>query len=175
MAPTIIQSGDAMAQITLKGNPVQTAGMLPAVGSTAPDFTLVAEDLSEAHLATFGGKKKIFNIFVSMDTGICANSLKTFHDKLANRDDVVVLNISADLPFAAKRFCAAEGVENAVTLSTFRSKFGEQYGLEMIDGALAGLNSRSVIVVDENDQVTYVEQVPEIGQEPDYDAAIAAL
>ena len=101
--------------------------------------------------------------------------MKTFHDKLGSRDDVVVLNISADLPFAAKRFCAAEGVENAVTLSTLRSKFGEKYGVEMIDGPLAGLNSRAVIVVDENDQIAYVEHVPEIGQEPNYDAAIAAL
>lgn len=164
-----------MAEITFKGSPVHTVGSLPEVGSAAKDFSLVGMDLSEASLQTFESKKKVLNIFPSVDTGICATSLKTFHDKLKGRDDVVVLNISADLPFAFKRFCGAEGVENAVALSTFRSDFADAWGVKMTDGPLAGLNSRAVVVLDGDNKVVHAEQVPEIAQEPDYDAALAKL
>ena len=123
-----------MATITLKGNEIHTCGELPAVGSQAPDFCLVGQDLSEATLATYAGKKKVLSIFPSIDTPVCALSVKAFHDKLADRDDVVVLNISRDLPFAQKRWCGAEGVENAITLSSFRSSFGTDYGVEISDG-----------------------------------------
>jgi thiol peroxidase len=164
-----------MAEITFKGNPVHTVGSLPEIGSQAKDFSLVGMDLSEASLKTFESKKKVLNIFPSVDTGICAMSLKAFHDKLSGRDDVVVLNISADLPFAFKRFCGAEGVENAVALSTFRSDVADAWGVKMKDGPLAGLNSRCVVVLDGDNKVVYTEQVPEIAQEPDYDAALAKL
>ena len=163
-----------MTTITFKGSPVHTSGDLPAVGSQAPDFTLVGGDLSEKHLSSYTGKR-VLNIFPSIDTGVCAMSVRAFNQKAASRPGVVVLNISMDLPFAAKRFCAAEGIEGAVTLSAFRSSFAEQYGLKMIDGPLAGLCSRVVIVVDEKGKIVYHEQVPEIGQEPQYDRALAAL
>ena len=164
-----------MAQITFKGNPIHTSGTLPEKGATAPDFSLVGKDLSESNLASYAGKKKVLNIFPSIDTGICALSVKAFNAKAGSRDDTVVLNISADLPFAQNRFCGAEGVENAVTLSTFRSDFIDAYGVKMTDGPLAGLASRAVIVLDADNKVLYTEQVPEIAQEPDYDAALAAL
>lgn len=164
-----------MARITLKGNPINTSGELPAVGSQAKDFKLVKQDLSEASLASFAGKKKILNIYVSLDTGICATSIKTFHQEAAKKPNLAVLNISADLPFASKRFCGSEGIENAVTLSTFRSKFADDYGLRIADGPLAGLCSRAVVVLDENNKVLYTEQVPEIGQEPDYAKALAKV
>ena len=164
-----------MARITLKGNPINTSGHLPAVGSPAKDFNLVKQDLSTATLASFAGKKKILNIFASLDTSVCATSIKKFHEHAAKKPDVVVLNISADLPFAAKRFCGAEGVENAVTLSAFRSTFAEDYGLKIVDGPLAGLCSRAVVVLDEKNHVLYTEQVPEIGQEPDYQKALAKV
>ncbi len=164
-----------MAEITLKGNPVHTSGDLPAKGDKITDFKLVDVDLAEKSLADFSGKKKILNIYPSLDTPVCATSVKNFHAKAADRDDAVVLNISADLPFASKRFCGAEGVENAEVLSTFRSGFGEDYGVLIIDGPLAGLMSRAVIVVDENDKVVHTQQVGEITDEPDYDAALAAL
>jgi len=164
-----------VAEITLKGNPIHTSGELPPVGATAKDFVLVSQDLAEVALSSFAGKRKVLNIFPSVDTKVCATSLKTFYNKLKSRDDVVVLNISADLPFAFKRFCGAEGVENAHTLSTFRSTFADDYGLKMVDGPLKGLCSRSVVVLDAHNKVIYTEQVPEIGQEPNYDAAIAAL
>jgi thiol peroxidase len=164
-----------MAEIKLKGNPIHTSGELPGVGTDAPDFRLVRADLAEKSLEDYKGKKKVLNIYPSLDTDVCAMSVKTFHQKLSDRDDVVVLNISADLPFASKRFCAAEGVENAEALSTFRASFGQDYGLEIVDGPLAGLNSRAVVVLDENDKVVYTEQVPEITQEPAYDRAITAL
>ena len=163
-----------MTTITFKGSPVHTSGDLPTVGSQAPDFTLVGGDLSEKHLSSYTGKR-VLNIFPSIDTGICAMSVRAFNQKAASRPGVAVLNISMDLPFAAKRFCAAEGIEGAVTLSAFRSSFAEQYGLKMIDGPLAGLCSRVVIVVDEKGKIVYQEQVPEIGQEPQYDRALAAL
>lgn len=164
-----------MAEITFKGNPIHTSGTLPAVGSTAPKFTLAAGDLSEATLDTYRGKKKVLNVFPSIDTPVCASSVKAFNEKVGSRDDAVVLNISADLPFAQGRFCGAEGIENATTLSTFRSNFAKDYGLEISDSALVGLCSRAVLVLDADNKVVYAEQVPEIGQEPDYDAAVSAL
>jgi thiol peroxidase len=164
-----------MATITLRGNPIHTSGDLPAVGTKAPAFELVRQDLSTASLATWAGKKKILNVFPSLDTGICAASVKAFSARSDSLGDAVVLDISADLPFAAKRFCNAEGVEGAITLSAFRSTFARDYGLQIADGPMKGLCSRAVIVLDEDDTVLYTEQVPEIGQEPDYDAALAAL
>lgn len=164
-----------MARITLKGNPINTSGNLPAVGSQAKDFQLVQQDLSTATLASFAGKKKILNVFPSLDTAVCATSVKKFHEHAAKKSNLVVLNISADLPFAAKRFCGAEGVENAVTLSAFRSSFADDYGLKIVEGPLSGLCSRAVIVLDEKDHVIHTEQVPEIAQEPDYLRALAKV
>lgn len=164
-----------MAQITFKGNAVHTSGELPAEGQRVPGFELVRQDLSVATLETYAGKKKVLNIFPSIDTGVCAKSVRTFHEKMAGKSDAVVLNVSADLPFAAKRFCGAEGIENAQTLSTFRSHFADDYGVRMTDGPLAGLCARSVLVLDEDDRVIHRQLVPEIAQEPDYDAALASL
>jgi thiol peroxidase len=165
-----------MANITFKGNPVHTSGELPPQGERAPDFELVRTDLSNARLGTYAGKKKILNIFPSIDTGVCAKSVRTFHEQASNKPDVVVLNISADLPFAAKRFCAAEGIANTEALSTFRSpEFAKKYGVQMTDGPLAGLLARAVVVLDENDRVIHRQLVPEIGQEPDYASALAKV
>jgi thioredoxin-dependent peroxiredoxin len=164
-----------MASITLKGNAIHTSGELPAEGSKAPDFELVKQDLSVATLASYAGKKKVLNIFPSIDTGICAASVRKFNEKAAGRAGVAVVNISADLPFAAKRFCGAEGLEGVETLSTFRSRFADDYGLRIADGPMAGLCARAVLVLDENDKVVHRQLVPEIVQEPDYDAALAAL
>lgn len=165
-----------MATITFKGNPVKTSGELPAVGSAAPAFTLTRADLSEASLADFAGKKIILNIVPSLDTGICQMSMKRFNQEAAKLDNTVILTISRDLPFAQKRFCEAEGIDQAIGLSELRDrKFGEAYGAVMVDGPLAGLLSRAVVVVDESGKVTYTEQVPEITQEPDYDKALAAV
>jgi len=164
-----------MAEITFKGNPIHTAGELPPVGVAAPAFSIRGQNLQDFGLGDHAGKKKILNIFPSLDTGICALSVKAFHGKAAERDDVVVINISADLPFAQKRFCGAEGVSNAITGSTFASSFAADYGVTMLDGPLKDLCSRCVVVLDANDQVVYAEQVPEIVQEPNYDAALAAL
>ena len=164
-----------MGQITFKGSPVSTSGDLPAVGSTAPAMSLAADDLSDATLDTYAGKKKVLNIFPSVDTPVCQLSVKAFNEKAAGIGDVVVLNISADLPFAQKRFCGAEGLDDAVTLSTFRSSFARDYGLEIADSALRGLCSRAVLVLDENNHILHAEQVPEVAQEPNYDAALAAL
>ncbi len=164
-----------MAQLTLKGNPINSSGSLPEVGASATDFTLVANDLSDATLATFSGKKKILSIFPSVDTGTCATSIRTFNEKAASLGDTVVLNISADLPFAQSRFCGAEGIENVQTLSSFRSTFSNDYGLTFSDGPLAGLCSRAIIVLDENNTVLHTEQVTEITEEPNYDAALAAI
>lgn len=164
-----------MAKITLGDNSIQTSGDLPSEGK-APDFALTRADLSEATLATFAGKKKVLNIFPSVDTPVCAKSVRNFNEKAAGKDDVVVLNISADLPFAQKRFCAAEGLEGVETLSTFRTKdFGDKYGVHMLDGPLHGLLARAVVVLDGDDQIVHTELVPSIGQEPDYDAALAKL
>lgn len=164
-----------MATITLKGNPIPTSGDLPAVGSNAPNFSLVRTDMAEVKLANYGGKKKVLNIFPSIDTPVCATSVRTFNQRAAGRGSVVVLNISADLPFAHKRFCAAEGIQNVESLSTFRSAFASEYGVAMTGGPLAGLCARAVVVIDENNRVVYSELVPEIAQEPNYDAALAAL
>lgn len=164
-----------MAQITLKGAPTQTIGSLPAVGSPAPDFTLTGGDLGDATLATWPGKKKILNIVPSLDTGVCATSARTFDKKVAELSDTVCLTISADLPFASSRFCKTEGVSNVVTLSQLRDRsFGRDYGVEIVDGPFAGLMSRAVVVLDADNKVVYTEQVPEIAQEPDYEAALAA-
>ncbi|TAH39507.1 MAG: thiol peroxidase [Planctomycetota bacterium] len=164
-----------MTTITFKGKPVRTAGDLPRPGSKAPDFHLVRQDLSEASLATYKGKKKILNIFPSIDTSVCALSVRTFQVKASKLPGVVVLNISADLPFAQKRFCGSEGLANAETLSSFRSSFGQDYGVVIQEGPLQGLMSRAVLVVDEKDQVVYAQQVPEIAEEPNYQAALEVL
>lgn len=165
-----------MAQITLKGNPIHTVGHLPEKGSTAPDFTLTTGDLEDVSLDTYGGKKKILNIVPSLDTGVCAASAKTFDHRAHTLENTVILTVSYDLPFAQQRFCQAEGVDNVVTLSAFRSGgFGNDYGVEIVDGPMKGLLSRAVVVLDEQNRVIYTEQVPEIAQEPDYDAAVAAL
>ena len=165
-----------MATITLKGNPVRTFGDLPPKGKTAPAFKLTAADLADIGLDRFAGKKKILNIVPSLDTGICAMSARRFNQEVSKMSDTVLLNISADLPFAQKRFCDSEKLAHIVTLSTMRSpSFGNDYGVVMTDGPLAGLLSRAVLVLDENDRVVYSEQVPEIAQEPDYVAALAAI
>ena len=164
-----------MAEITLKGNKIHTIADLPQVGSSAKDFTLVAEDMSEKTLADYKGKKKVLNIVPSLDTPVCATSTRVFNEKAAGNADTVVLVISKDLPFAMKRFCATEGIKNAIPLSDFRGKFSDTYGVTITDGALKGLTSRAIVVLDENDKVVYTEQVPEIAQEPDYDKALAAL
>ena len=165
-----------MTRITLKGNPINTVGKLPAVGSAAPDFKLTAADLSDKSLADFKGKQIVFNIFPSLDTSVCAMSVRKFNQLAADHKDTAVLCASADLPFAHGRFCAGEGIKNVVTLSDFRHKeFGERYGVRIVDGPLAGLLSRAVIVIDKSGKVRYTEQVPEIGQEPDYDSALKHL
>ncbi|MDY9918172.1 lipid hydroperoxide peroxidase [Proteiniphilum saccharofermentans] len=165
-----------MASITFKGNPVHTTGELPQKGVAAPDFTLVKGDLSEAKLSDFRGKNVVLNIFPSIDTGVCAASVRRFNQEAASLKDTVVLCISADLPFAAGRFCAAEGIENVVTLSCFRDKsFAENYGLLMSDGPLKGLLARAVVIVDRDGKVVYTELVPEIAQEPDYHSAINSI
>lgn len=164
-----------MATITLKGNAVHTSGELPKKGANAPDFNLTKLDLSNASLANYAGKRKVLNIFPSVDTPTCATSVRKFNEKAAALKNTVVLCISADLPFAQKRFCGAEGIQNVESLSTFRSSFAKDYGLEIADGALKGLCSRAVVVLDENNKVLATEQVSEIANEPNYDQAIAAL
>jgi len=163
-----------MATVTLKGNPVQTIGELPAVGSRAPEFKLTNADLEDVGLEAFQGKKKVLNIVPSLDTPVCAVSTRVFNEKAAGKAAVLV--ISADLPFAQKRFCETEGIDGVVALSLMRAKFfAKDYGVLITDGPLAGICSRAVIVLDEDDNVVYTEQVPEITQEPDYDKALAAL
>jgi len=165
-----------MATITLGGNPIHTNGELPKVGSKAPDFQLVKTDLSVTSLSDFAGSKLVLNIFPSVDTGVCATSVRTFNQKASTLENTKVLCISRDLPFAQKRFCGAEGIENVENLSDFKEgDFGKNYGLTMTDGPLAGLHSRVVIVVDENGVVTHAQQVPEIADEPNYQTALAAL
>lgn len=162
-----------MPRITFKGKPAQVSGKLPSAGEKAPDFQLVRQDLSEVSLSNYSEKKKILNIFVSVDTGVCAASVRQFHQKTQNLPNVVVLNISADLPFALGRFCAAEGIENAESLSTFRSNFAKDYGVAILDGPLRGLCARAVLVLDANNKIIYEELVSEISQEPNYDQALA--
>lgn len=165
-----------MAQITLKGNPVETLGTLPAKGAEAPFFCLVRTDLSEAGPADFHGKKMVLNIFPSLDTAVCAASVRKFNQEASSLDNTVVLCISADLPFAHKRFCEIEGLENVVPLSVFRSpEFGRDYGVTIASGPLKGLLSRAVVIVNSDGIVIYSEQVPEIVQEPDYASALKVL
>lgn len=164
-----------MAKITLKGNPVNTLGELPAVGSTSPDFTLTRQDLKDVKLGEYAGKQKVLNIFPSVDTPTCAMSVRQFNQKAASVPNTVVLNISADLPFALKRFCAAEGIANVEALSAFRSGFAKDWKLQIADGPLAGLCSRAVVVLDENNKVLYTEQVSEIANEPNYEKALGSL
>jgi thiol peroxidase len=165
-----------MATITLQGNACNTNGELPAIGSTAPDFTLVDAKLNDVHLADYAGKKKLLNIVPSLDTPVCATSTKKFNELVAERDDVVVLVVSADLPFASGRFCGMEGIENVLPLSLMRGKaFAKDYGVLITDGPLAGITARAVVVLDADNRVLYTQLVPEIAEEPDYDAALAAL
>jgi thiol peroxidase len=166
-----------MATVTLQGElKINVGGELPAVGSVASDFTLVKGDLSEVSLKDFKGKKVLLNIFPSIDTGVCAASVRQFNKDAAGLENTVVLGVSVDLPFAAGRFCAAEGIENVVTVSAFRNpEFAASYGVLMVDGPLKGLLARSVVVVDADGKVVYTELVPEVTQEPNYTAALAAL
>ena len=165
-----------MASITLGGNPIHTSGELPKVGTKLADFKLVKNDLSIASLSDFAGTNLVLNIFPSIDTGTCATSVRSFNAKASQLENTKVLCISRDLPFAQKRFCGAEGIENVVNLSDFKDgSFGKTNGLEISDGVLAGLHSRCIIVVDANGSVLYTEQVPEIANEPNYEAALAAL
>jgi thiol peroxidase len=165
-----------MADITLKGNKINTIGNLPKVGEKAPDFTLTTVALSQKNLSDFAGKKVILNIFPSVDTGTCATSVREFNKKAANLDNTIVACISRDLPFAQARFCGAEGIDNVVMLSDFATgSFGKDYNLEITNGPLANLHSRAIVIVDENGTVSYTEQVPEIVDEPNYEAALKAL
>ena len=165
-----------MAQITLKGNPVATVGELPEAGMAAPSFNLVNKDLSETNMADFAGKRVVLNIFPSLDTPVCAASVRRFNLEASSIPDTVVLCISADLPFAHKRFCEIEGIENVVSLSVFRSpEFGDDYGVTMADGPLKGILSRAVVIIDDKGKIIYSEQVSEITQEPDYEAALKAM
>ena len=165
-----------MASITLGGNPAETIGNLPEVGSTVPDFTLTANDMSSKTLADFSGKKLVMNIFPSVNTGVCSASARRFNQEAAGLENTEVLCISKDLPFAQQQFCAAEGIDNVTMLSDFKTgAFGNDYGLTIKGSAFDALHSRVVIVTDEKGQVVYTEQVPEIGQEPNYEAALAAL
>mgnify|MGYP001149419010 CR=1 FL=1 len=165
-----------MSSITFNGNPIETAGELPKVGDFAPDFRVTDTDLQDKSLSDFAGKKLILNIFPSVDTGICAASVREFNKRIADRSDAVVLCVSKDLPFAHKRFCGAEGIEGVVSASQYKDQsFSENYQVDMLGGPLAGLMSRAVLVVDERGVISYVEQVPEIVQEPDYAAALSSL
>jgi len=164
-----------MAEITLKGNKINTKGNLPEVGSQAKDFNLVAADLSEKTLSDYKGNKVVLNIFPSLDTPTCAASVRRFNQEASNLGNTKVLCISMDLPFAQARFCGAEGLENVETLSDFRSNFRKDYDLEIVDGPLAGLASRAVVVLDENGKVTYTQQVPEIVDEPNYEEVLKAI
>ncbi len=161
--------------ITLGGKTVHTIGRLPAVGTQAKDFTLTAVDLTEKTFADFKGKYIIMNIFPSVNTGVCSKSVRTFNQDAANLNNTIVLCISKDLPFAQKQFCGAEGIDRVVMLSDFRNDFGNIYGVLMVDGAFKGLLSRAVIVIDPEGKIVYEQQVPEIGQEPDYASALAVV
>jgi thioredoxin-dependent peroxiredoxin len=163
-----------MAAITFKGNPINTAGELPAVGTAAPSFTLTGTDLGVISNDQFRGKPVLLNIFPSIDTGVCATSVRTFNERVAS-SGVSVLCVSKDLPFAQNRFCGAEGIENVTPASAFRDSFGEDYGITMTDGPMAGLLGRAIVVIGADGNVVYTELVPEIVTEPNYDAALAAL
>ncbi|WP_341677661.1 thiol peroxidase [Niveibacterium sp. SC-1] len=165
-----------MSNVTLGGNPIDVAGSLPQVGATAPDFQLTGADLANHGLAEFAGKRKVLNIVPSLDTPTCATSTRKFNEKASSLDNTVVLVVSADLPFAAKRFCEVEGLKNVQTLSTFRGgDFKKSYGVDVTSGPLVGLTARAVVVLDENNKVLHSELVSEIKNEPNYDAALAAL
>lgn len=164
-----------MTEILFKGNPVHTVGELPAVGSTAPDFELTGTDLAPVTKADFDGSTLVLNIFPSVDTGVCAMSVRRFNELAAGLDGVRVLCVSRDLPFAQGRFCGAEGIDNVTVASDFRTDLGETYGVTFADGPMRGLLSRAVVVIDADGTVVYTEQVPETTTEPDYDAALAAL
>ena len=165
-----------MATVTLRGNEIHTNGDLPSVGSEAPDFVLVDGDLNNVTLDTYQGKKKILNIVPSLDTPVCQTSTRKFNESAKGLSDTVILVISADLPFAMKRFCSAEGTDNVIPLAMMRSRnFAKDYGVLLEDGPLAGITARAVVVVDENNKVSYTQLVGEIGEEPDYDAALAAV
>ncbi len=164
-----------MATITLKGNSITTSGELPAIGTQAVEFNLVCADLSEKSSADYAGKRKILNIFPSVDTGTCAASIRRFNEEVAKLDNTVVLCVSKDLPFAQKRFCGAEGIENVESLSAFRSSFATDYGVEILESGLKGLCSRAIVVLDEANKVVYTEQIAETTQEPNYEAALNAL
>lgn len=164
-----------MASITLGGNPVNTVGDLPSVGAQAPDFTVTNAEVADVSSGDFRGKRLVLNIFPSINTGVCAASERKFNELAAGLENTTVLSVSKDLPFALNAFCAAEGIENVTPTSAFRTSFGEDFGVTMTDGKFAGLLARSVVVLDENGKVLHAELVPEIAQEPDYDAAIASL
>jgi len=165
-----------MAKITLRGNPINTSGSLPLKGKKAPDFTLVKSDLGKLSLSELKGKKVVLSISPSLDTSVCATSIRKFNQMAAGKDNTVVLAITKDLPFAMGRFCSVEGITNVIALSGFRDvSFGKSYGVDLVDGPMAGLYARSIVVIDEKGYVIYTQLVPETTQEPDYDAALAAL
>ena len=164
-----------MSQVTLGGNPVNTSGDLPAVGTSAPSFDLAAVDLGNISSADLAGKNVVLNIFPSVDTATCATSVRTFNERAADLDNTAVLCVSADLPFAQGRFCGAEEIANVKTASTFKSSFGDDYGVNLIDGKFKGLLARAVVVVGQDGSVKHTELVSEIAQEPNYDAALSAL
>jgi thiol peroxidase len=165
-----------MATVTLRGNPITVGGSFPKAGDAAPDFNLTGADLKDVGLKDYAGKKKVVSIVPSLDTPTCAKSTKVFNERASANANTVVLIVSADLPFAQKRFCGAEGLTNVVTLSTLRGRdFHQKYGVDIQEGPLKGLTARGVVVLDENNKVVHSELVPEIGQEPNYDAALAAL
>lgn len=165
-----------MANVTLGGNPIKVEGSFPAKGDSAPDFTLTSKDLKDVGLKDFSGKRKVLNIVPSLDTPVCAKSTRIFNERASSMSNTAVLVISADLPFAMNRFCGAEGISNVIPLSTVRGRdFHGRYGVDITDGPLKGLTARAVVVLDENDRVLHSQLVPEIKNEPDYDAALAAL
>jgi thiol peroxidase len=164
-----------MASVTLRGSPLSTSGDLPPVGSPAPSFSLVGSDLGEIGVDSLNGKRVILNIFPSIDTPTCATSVRVFNQRAASLDNAVVLCVSEDLPFAQNRFCGAEGIENCLTASAFRSDFADAYGVRLLDGPLRGLMARAIVVLDETGTVVHTELVPEIAHEPDYDAALGSL
>ena len=165
-----------MARITLQGNPIETVGELPTLNSNAPEFTLTKTDLSESSLSSFTGQTVVLNIFPSIDTGVCAASVRRFNAEASGFDNTVILCISADLPFAHQRFCEGEGLDKVIPLSVFRSPaFGNDYGVTIVTGPLTGLLSRSIVIIDTDGKIVYTEQVPEIAQEPDYGAALKIL
>lgn len=165
-----------MTEIKLKGNPIQTIGILPKTNTPAPQFTLTKTDLSDVTLDAYKGKTILLNIFPSLDTAVCAQSVRKFHEHAGKMDGVVVLCVSADLPFAHKRFCEAEGLDHVIPLSTFRQQeFGKQYGVTITTGPLTGLLSRAVVLIGKDGRVVYTEQVPEITQEPDYQKVLSLI